>query len=98
MTAYSNLPYDVLHQICVTAEYQLDQEEYEKREDKDQVSPSSLINLSMVDRRTREVAVPVIFRSGTIGVKDDWFNTSEEEIHGLIDALMKNDEILRMIK
>jgi hypothetical protein len=99
MVSYSRLPYDVLYEICLTAQTsRIDEQEWKEREDKDQFSPCSLINLSVVDRRTRDVAICVMFRSGTIRLKNSWLKTTEEEVNGLIDTIMENERILRMVK
>jgi hypothetical protein len=88
MVVYSNLPYDVLHQIC-----RIDYGEWKHREDKDQVACCSL---SIVDRRTRDVAIPTMF--SVVRFKQAWLEMTDEEINDLIDALMKNDPILQAIK
>lgn len=99
MVSYTHLPYDILHQICVTAQYsRLEREEWEAQEDKSRLSPRTLINFSMVDRRTRDAAVPVMFQSGIVMLKYSWLNTSEENVNSLIDALLKNEQMIRAIK
>lgn len=99
MVVYSNLPYDVIHEICLAAKIgRLGHKEWEERQDKNQLSPRSLLNLSLVNRQTRDISVPIIFQSGTIIAREGRSNKTEEEINDLIEVLMKNDLILRLVK
>lgn len=86
MASYQTLPYDVLHQIYVAS----------KACHMNHDSPSVLFNFSCVDRRTREGAIPVLFR--TVSFKKQWLGTSQEYIDGLINAISKNSQIMQAIR
>lgn len=81
---YSDLPYDILHLICLAS--------LDCRAD----DQSALWNLSLADRRTRDMAIPMLFRH--LSFKPTWLNTSNEHLDDLIDAVRRNDSILRVAR
>lgn len=86
MPPYKSLPYDVLYHISL--------ESKDCRVDKD--GPSALFNLSLLDHRTRDVTIPVLFRN--ISFQQRWLKTDEEYVNGLIYAIMQNSRILEAVR
>lgn len=83
---YTSLPYDILHYICLASlDCPADDDEY-----------SALFNLSLTDHRTREVSIPILFQH--ISFKSKWMDTSREYICLLINAVGRNNDILRAAK
>lgn len=82
MSTYSTLPYDVLHQLCIAVQL---------------VSFKSLKSLSLVNKRMRSAAVPILFRS--VAFQSGFLEEEAWERFKLSSfALMDNSELLCLVK
>jgi hypothetical protein len=83
MPTYSELPYDILHQLCtLTGEIDFD----------------ALKVFSQVDKRTHSAAVPILFRAIGFRQQWGEDGTPWEGVQDVADALLSNKEALAAIR
>lgn len=86
MANYSNLPYDILHCICLSV---LDCSASSKVD-------SDLLNLSFTDHRTREITIPILFQH--LSFQSKWGKMSKEYLDDVIEAIRQNNRILWAVR
>jgi hypothetical protein len=83
MPTYSQLPYDILHQLCTIIR---------------EIDFDTLKEFSQVDKRTRSAAVPILFHAIGFREQWSEKNTPWKGVQEVADALLGNKDALAAIR